>query len=229
LKVAILGTATGWDEAPFGDDSYEIWGLNTCYRRMTPAQIRRCARWFELHGDTPLTRSRRPDDHWASLDALGMPVYTFYDLPTVTRAVKFPIDDAIAAGKDYFACTMCYQVALALSEQASHIELYGISLVTAREALVERPCLEWWLGLAEGRGVSVKVRHASRYGLFQQPYRYAYDDQDERTFAYDFVSQHHMGAMTWMLDEVKRLNLQPEPLVSAREGRLTALAEFLNA
>ena len=49
LKVAILGTAAGYGDAPWEDESYEIWGLNTLYNLLTPWQIKRCSRWFELH------------------------------------------------------------------------------------------------------------------------------------------------------------------------------------
>jgi hypothetical protein len=199
-KIAILGTAGGWQDAPFNDDSWELWGLNTLYKQLSPAQLSRFSRWFELHGDTPITRLRRPDDHWASLEALKVPVYTFHELPTITRVVKFPIQTAIDQGKDYFACTMCYQVALALSEGVTELALYGISLTTAREALVERPCLEWWLGLAEGRGVRVTITKSAEHGLGTHQWRYAFDDQEERTDTYLYVYEYYIGVMKWLIE-----------------------------
>ena len=45
-KIAIVGSSTGNDKAPFNDPSWEIWSLNNLY---TGLQGKRFTRWFELH------------------------------------------------------------------------------------------------------------------------------------------------------------------------------------
>ena len=43
-KVAICGMATNTlKQAPFTDDSFEFWGLNNAYEKMSI-----CHRWFEM-------------------------------------------------------------------------------------------------------------------------------------------------------------------------------------
>lgn len=221
-RVAIIGTAPGWEHAPFFEDNCELWGLNTLYTYLSPAQLTRFTRWFEIHGDTPLTRSRRPEDHWTSLEAIGCPVYTLYDLPDITQVVRLDPDELVKAsgGLDYFSCTMCYQVAMCIAEGAERIEVYGIELTSGREAIVERPVLEWWLGFAQGKGISVDVyaREDRPYGLFRHKFRYAFDDHDERVFARAAVEHCYQGTMSWLLAEARRLNLQPEEVVSARKS-----------
>ena len=204
-KVALIGSAPGWAQALELDDSWAIWCLNEQYR-LSEELTSRATRWFELHGDTPLTRARRPADHWERLDALQIPVYTLYDLPRIRNAVDFPIEE-VAAIQDYFACTFAYQIGLALLEGVKELRLYGTPLVGAREALVERPCVEWWLGYAAGLGVQVSIHHASPYGLGKQPYRYAYNDQPERYLAYRFAYAHHEDAERWMHYEEMRLRV----------------------
>ena len=56
---------------------------------------------------------------------------------------------------------------------------------TQREATVERACVDWWLGFAEGRGIKVTIppddhvlRHWSRYG---------FDYWEEANFVKDYV------------------------------------------
>lgn len=206
MKVAIIGTARGYDEAPYDDPSYECWGLNSLYNRLTPHQLARITRWFELHPYTENTRSRRPADHWDSLAALGKPVYSFYEQPGITDVRILDVEKLAAVGRRYFACTMAYQIALALSEGATHIELYGISLAgTPREMLIERPCVEWWLGLAEGRGVQVKAVFTNESGILKHPYCYALEDLQERTEAYRLAFDCLDYGVTWLTAEAVRL------------------------
>lgn len=207
MKVALVGCEDGWREALSLDDSWEIWGLNNEYRLGDGELATRATRWFELHGDTPLTRARRPAKHWDRLANLGIPIYTLYDLPGVKTAIPFPID-IVANLRDYFACTFAYQIGLALVEGATAIHMYGTPLIGAREALVERPCVEWWLGFAHGRQIETEIIHQKEYGLGRQPYRYAYNDQAERYLAYRFAYQHAADVTEWINYEEMRLNIK---------------------
>ena len=207
MKVAMLGSAPGWNRAPFTDPEWECWALNDQYQLLSPVQLSHVSRWFELHPDTENTRSRRPPDHWANLAALTIPVYAFHDLPGIAEVRRLDIPPLIAAGRDYFACTCAYQIAVALVEGATAIGLYGIQFTGAREAVVERPCVEWWLGLAEGRGIPVTIEHDCEYGLGRQRYRYADQDGEERLQTFTHVYQHFAGSLTWLIGETRRLML----------------------
>lgn len=202
-KVAIVGMVSGCEKAPYGDSQWEIWGLNDLYRVWPSTAI--ADRWFELHGDTQITRQRREPDHWARLAVLDIPVYTFHSLPTVPKAKAFPLEQALSHGRDYFACTMAYQIAFALALGFDTIGLYGTPLQYGREAIVERPCVEWWCGFAQGKGVDVVIEHSSAYGLGYQPYRYALDDLAERRYTYESVAAHARTAARWLPEEEARL------------------------
>ena len=202
--VALVGTAAGCEEAPYGDPAWEVWGLNDGYKKFPqPVQA---DRWFELHGDTPITRQRRDPDHWERLAALDIPVYTFHTLPSVPKATLFPLEQAFSHRRDYFASTLAWQIALALAEGFTTIGLYGTPLIYGREAIVERPCVEWWLGYAQGKGISVIVHHWEQHGLSRQPYRYAGDyDRREREFTYAAVAAHAETVRGWLPTEDDRL------------------------
>lgn len=227
MKVAIFGTAQGWQETPFNDPSYEIWGLNDSYELLSDSQLRRISRWFELHGDTALTRSRRPTEHWQRLSALGergVPVYTLFDLPEVVAAIRLDLVPLVAI-KDYFACTCAYQIALAICEGATTIELYGTPFLGPREALVERPCVEWWLGFADGKGVTTKVHHDYTHGLGRHSYRYAADDPNERLDVLRFVKYERDLASAWLQSEEVRLGLhESEQTFTAAQAPLVAVS-----
>lgn len=209
MKVALIGShGESWRQALTLDESWEVWGLNEQYRLGDgTAFAQRATRWFELHGQTPLTNARRPANHWERLAALNIPVYMLFDLPGIKTAVQFPIEQAAAIG-DYFSCTFCYQIALALIEGVTELRLYGTPLIGAREALVERPCVEWWLGYAQANGVEVTILHDSPFGLGKQPYRYAFNDQSERYLAYRFTYAHHADVEEWIHYEEMRLRVK---------------------
>ena len=200
MKVAIVGTAPGYDLAPYGDPAWEIWGLNDLYS-CWDGDGPEFTRWFELHGDTPLTRSRRPTDHFDRIKAMAIPVYYLHGDPPTSMSVKLDTDALAAVGRDYFACTNAYQIALALKEGATEIMVCGSPLQANREAVVERPCVAYWLGLAEGRGVTVTVRHHNPTGLLQHPYRYALHDQQERESAYDESYRTFWSLAEWIRRE----------------------------
>lgn len=205
MKVAILGTAPGWERAPWQDADWELWGLNDAYHLFAPDQV--CTRWFELHGDTPLTRSRRPADHFERIAALDMPVYYLHGEPPTPTAIKLDVKRLASVGRDYFACTNAYQIALALSLGATEIALYGTPLQSNREVVVERPCVSYWLGLAEGRGVKVSVHHDNVVGLMSHPYRYALEDADERELTY-WACESVRGSLDyWLPREAERLGI----------------------
>ncbi len=207
-QIALIGAAPGFERAPWSDPTWEIWALNQSYNVLEPAQLGCVTRWFELHADTALTQQRRPANHWLNLAALGIPVYSFARLPQIENQVLYPLE-AIeqAMPRIYFACTFSYQIALALFEGATAISLYGTPLIANREALVERPCVEWWLGYAQGKGVTVSVEHDEHEGLLRHEGRYAKEDQQERVTTFNYGWRHYHQMMDWLMNEVKRLNL----------------------
>jgi len=75
-------------------------------------------------------------------------------------------------GRNYMASTFSWQVALALAFGYKEIGLWGVQLWAGREGIVERASLNYWLGIATGRGVRVTLPddcyllwHPAEYGL----------------------------------------------------------------
>jgi hypothetical protein len=60
------------------------------------------------------------------------------------------------------------------------IALHGIELSVGREWLVEKACLEWWMGYAAGCGIKVTTPIGST--LATHPFRYGYDYHEEKEF-----------------------------------------------
>ena len=175
-KVAIIGAGRGRADAPWQDDSFCWWGLNEIAQP-------RADRWFELH---PMVVQNARELAW--LSTCPAPCYVL-DLAEcagpsfVQHAVQYPLDRVVHATtlRSYFTCTFAYQIALAVAEGAETIGLWGIELFlgSARERTVERMCVEYWLGVAEGRGIEI----VSDSGLAKQGPLYGYDYDKEKRYA----------------------------------------------
>ena len=78
--------------------------------------------------------------------------------------VRFPFEDVCRTiGTNYFATnSLAYMIALAIHEHFDEIKLYGFSMdATDWSDNYARPCIEYMLGLAVGRGIKVWVARPS--------------------------------------------------------------------
>jgi len=171
-KVAITGAGKSLRRLPWLDRDYEIWGLNNFWNAMRDPQGRlRADRWFELH---PPTEDIQDEFDMQWLRECPVPIYTTEPFDKNPNAVVFPLQELSIKYRDYFSCTFAYQIALAIDEGFEEIAVHGLELVhgTQREATVERACVDWWLGYAEGLGITIDIptgdhvlKHWARYGF----------------------------------------------------------------
>ncbi len=190
MKIAILGFAYGYKEAPFQDPSVQIWGLNELYRH-----IPRWDAWFELHDRAHLGKTARiedpkePERHWNYLKAQapGKPIYMQRVEPDVPASVAYPIEQMIGTFGRYFSSSIGYMLALAIAKIQVHaqgnghdgtpgwIGLYGIDLASESEYKFQRPNAEYFIGLARGLGIEVYVQPQD--AVLKAPALYGYEPE----------------------------------------------------
>lgn len=184
-KVAIVGFASStMEQAPYGDQAWEIWGMNQLYR-FTP----RLTRWFEIHADY-LFDMAPGTDYAGWLAACPVPVYMATKNPAVPQAIAYPInqmidefglatmriDDKLAAEKGYFHSSVDYMLALAISEGFEEIGVWGVDMAHDTEYVYQKPSASFWLGVARGRGIKLALPSVSAL-LSSQGYRYGMDPE----------------------------------------------------
>ncbi len=104
------------------------------------------------------------------------PLYMNFPEDEFPSSVKFPIDEvAERYGKDHFGkkrayltSTPAYMIALALLEHdkgdtVDEIRLAGIELAIGTEYYDQRPCFEYYCGIAVGRGIKMTLPPADEY------------------------------------------------------------------
>ena len=166
-KVAIVGRGAGWEDAPFKDESWEIWSLNNLYRN-----IPRWTRWFDIHDCI----QDRPE-HRKMLSKLNCPVYVMQECPDIPNSVIYPLKAikkeffSKVNREQYFTSSFSYMIALAIYEKYDEIALYGINLATDTEYQKYLPCANFWAGVALGRGVKLFIQEHSNIMNPQTLYR----------------------------------------------------------
>jgi hypothetical protein len=206
-KVAIVGFSDSKSLAPFKDESFEIWGLNSLFEA-----IPRYDRWFEIHErekfnlDTNkeigygLTRTGEPYVH--ALAKMTCPLYMVESYPDIPTSIRYPIEEIIMefhpmgrpenAIKDwtkdiltedwngYFTNSVSYMIALAIYEKYEEIHIYGVDMATSGEYSYQRSSCELYVGIAIGRGIKVFIPNQA--DLLKNRYLYGYENEKEDRF-----------------------------------------------
>jgi len=180
-KLCILGTAWSCKDAPFKDPDYDFWGVAHCL--MLP-QIEKMDAVFEVHLKTIWEkevdpRTNKPIIHNANPGAIKTYLHEVDgDIPT---SVRFPREELIEKYKkyipesDYFYATnsIVWMILLGIDMGYEAIDLYGVHLECDQEWAFERPCVEFWMGFASGRGIKINVSSAADVCRESHMYGYA--------------------------------------------------------
>lgn len=187
-KIAILGFAETVKDAPVNDPTWELWGMNGFWRAAKPdfgidVPESRYSLWFDMHS-VEYTRAYGKaagfgdaQERWLEQQH-PFTVFMLDDSPAFPSVLSFPIDRVVkSAGRDYFTSTVAYAIAYAASlPDVAEIGLWGIDLAHDTEYGDQRPCAEYHIALAEGKGI--KVTTHAKAALMKQRHRYGYEPAD---------------------------------------------------
>ena len=175
----IVGYAPGRENAPFDDEEVEIWGMNDLWAHWPPTDLRiRWDRWYDLHKRHVIIRNARTGPvHLEWLKKFEGPIYTLEELEELPSAKAFPLEEVVAqlgaTESPYFTSSPAYMLAHAVYEGYNEVHIYGVNLLGDGEYEYQRPCMDFWIGFARGRGVNVIIPPDS--ALVRSRYRYGYD------------------------------------------------------
>jgi len=154
-KIAMLGGCATIQYAPWHDPTWELWAHASCRHlcKREPDLL------FDLH---PPALWKDPKKKWWDtsyykwLQQAHVPIMMQEHYPDIPASIKYPFGRIITEfPRGYMTNTIAYMVALALQEGVTHIGIYGADYTGAAEYIAQRGCCEYWLGVAEGRGVQI--------------------------------------------------------------------------
>ena len=175
----MVGTASSGAKAPFGDPSWEIWGVSSRHKHVTRAN-----RWFELH------RLDGEDQNWARQWRAALKGFTgdipellmLYPEPDLApKVTQYPYQRIIDRFGSFFnTSSFSWMMGLALDEMVPQgtvakpgeceIAVYGVDMEYGTEYRHQRVGLRHYIDVARVLGVS--VTRLANSGLAYEPVPY---------------------------------------------------------
>ena len=182
-KIGIFGAhVPSLTDAPWLDDSWELWGHATA--RLFYA--RAMDRYFDLHPKSCWTRGGKKGDMYPQwLARQTTPIYMQQRYAEVPASLEYPRrrvqqEFSYAHGRRYFTNHTAWMIALAILEGATTIGLWGINYAIESEYIRQRGSAEYWLGVLDGR--DIKTVLPEQCSLLRDPVElYGYESHDEET------------------------------------------------
>ncbi len=154
MKIALLGTAkTSVMDAPFKDDSWQIWSLGG-----NGKDIPRGDKWFELHDEEVLKQVGIAPEAVEFLRSKGADAIVQKQCAMFPTATPYPLEEITTAfPRGYFTSSIAWMLAYAIYQKPEEIGLWGIDMTGADEYEYQKACCEYFIGIAEGRGIKVYI------------------------------------------------------------------------
>ena len=126
--------------------------------------------WMQIHPSDwhwqkglPMGAYGRDEAHLEMMAELKCPLYMLEPHDEFPTSVAYPLKEITNHfDHTYFTSTMAYIMGwllwkFDLGTKVDEIKIFGINLTTLNEYYYQKACLEYWIGLAEGRGIKVTV------------------------------------------------------------------------
>jgi len=158
-RIFILGTGSTWDLAPKKTDAI-IYALND-YIRIENYGIQPDLLFImDVLDEKPQIVSGKDSlpEVVEKINKLNVPLIAPFRYAEIPKSVAFPLKKATEElGMAYYTNTICYMIAYAIMAGAKEIELFGVNQSSADEYGREKAGVEYWLGVAHGRGIKVSI------------------------------------------------------------------------
>lgn len=198
-RIALVGSGLSWPRAPWGDPHWQVWAHASMHRG-AEAEGKSADLWFEVHRPDVRSEPKAWDANYAAWLLKGegrtAPVMVQYVNPLPVNARMLPrrtiaewLRERGATDAEYVTSTGAWMLLHALYSGATTIGLWGMNYEEHSEYIIQRPCLEYWIGFARALGVSVYITPTSR--LCRDPHVYGYDGHRA-----DLLKAHSRLAMT---------------------------------
>lgn len=193
-KVGIVGFASSSrDQAPYKDDSFDIWSLNHAY-----GHVPRWDAWWEIHPREHFQRDLMRDGlqqdgarhvDWLAQEPAGKrPIWCqehYDDIPASLRWPRAEINDWFRKlggeplplgfyAEDYWTSTPAQMLGHAIWAGYKEIHLYGIDMLQAEEYHYQRSGCEYYAGICRGLGIKLYIPPTS--ALCKSNYVYGYSE-----------------------------------------------------
>lgn len=141
----------------------EIWGVNFAFQTSKVDKIFAMDPLDVL--EAPNAEGNR-EDFTKKVNAGDFEIIMQKHYPEIPRSQKFNLKRLRRelGCLDYFTCTAAYMFAEAIRQKPDTILMHGIQMPLGMEFTHQKPCLDYWRGFAEGRGIHIQTSPGSILG-----------------------------------------------------------------
>ncbi len=168
----VLALAPTWEKYDVSQETWVVAGL------ILQKEFPRIDKLFnmdsiEQQNDVKLGRLD-PDEFRKKIVECNVPYISSYKDKEIPLSQEYPIKEIVNHfGVPYFSNTVAYMITLAIYLEHKEINLYGVALMGGHEYVLEKGCVEFWVGMAKGMGVNVNI-HGETALLEQSTGLYGY-------------------------------------------------------
>lgn len=158
-KVHILGTGSGWEASP-RETNATVYCLNDFVKQEKYGIKPDLLFIMDVLDEKPQIISGNDNlgEVIARINAMRVPLIAPFKYEEIPLSQAFPLEACVKEfGIPYFTNTICYMIAYALLNGAKDITIYGVNQASSHEYTEERGGVEYWIGVAAGRGVKVTI------------------------------------------------------------------------
>ncbi len=171
MRVAIVGTGTGHEKAPYNDPSYQIWSIPGIY-----ATASRVDRIYEIHSPEVLSGIPTPKDKWEWM-VKHISVCHPGTASTFKGARPIDFEGLMEKFGRFFTSSVSWMLAEAINEGATEISLYGVTMSSKDEYAHQKPSCAYLIGWAKALGIKVNLQKSSE--LMSTVFVYGYEDKPD--------------------------------------------------
>ncbi len=151
-RINIVGSGNGMELAPDNN----CWGINSVifYRDVDLH--------FDMHVKLAMTsdQKKRRNKIIAVAAEKGIPVMSCHAIKW-THYIRYPIEKVVSEfNTGYFSNGVCYMIAYAILQGVKELHFYGVNHTRVDmlgEYALQKPGVDYWLGVADGRGVKCEI------------------------------------------------------------------------
>lgn len=173
-KIALIGNAPTVHHAPWDDPTWEIWA-----HAASAKYCERVDRYFDLHPKHFWVKGKKWDaNYYQWLKRCPTPIFMQRRHHEIPQSIAYPKVRVLAEYRRYLTSQGAWMIALALTEGVTHVGVFGIHYASDAEHAAQRAGFEYWLGVAEGKGVQLVIPDGNP--VLRTPSRlYGYESHDE--------------------------------------------------
>lgn len=222
MKIALVGTGSRYKDAPFQDETWQIWTIPGLW----DAGVR-VDEVYEVHSLTNrlkyanIAADKMPRD---KLKWMKKNVTVCHPTlcPTFPNARAIEFEKIMGVFGRYFTSSISWMMAEAILKEPEEIAIYGVTMSSRGEYAHQKPAMSYLIGWARAKGIKVTVSTESE--LMSAPYIYGYEDKP------DFLTsiEDQKKRIKYMCDQAEADFAEAKERHDHANGYLECLKDFEN-